>query len=59
MHTLALVGGILRARRECLPHVLVALIFLVDQMIGRRDMVVSVRLKASDTVLLLELEIID
>ena len=39
---------LLSARGEGLPHVLVPLILLIDQVIGGRYVVVSVRFEASD-----------
>ena len=39
---------LLSARGEGLPHVLIPLVLLIDQVIGGRYMVMSVRFKASD-----------
>ena len=49
-----LVGG-----RESFSHVLVALVLLVDEVVGCGDVIVTVGLHASYRVLLLELEILD
>ena len=44
---------------EGLPHVLVPLIFLVDQVVSGSDVVVAISFKASDRVILFKLEISD
>lgn len=41
--------------RESFPHILVAMSLLVDQVIGCRDMVVTVSLHTSDRILFFEL----
>ena len=43
---------------EGLPHVLVPLVLLVDQVVRCRDVVVAIGLQAADRVLLLELEVV-
>ena len=53
------VQALLRASRERLPHVGVPLILLVDQVVGRRYVVVSVRFEAPDRVLFFKLEVVD
>ena len=49
---------VLVASRESLAHVGVALVFLVDQVVSRSDMVVTVCFQASDRVLLFKLKVV-
>ena len=49
----------LSVRGERLPHVLIALIFLVNKMIGRSDVIVSVSFHTTDSILVFELVVID
>ena len=44
-------------RREGLTHVGIPLVLLIDEMIGSRDVIVSVSFKASDRILLFELKV--
>lgn len=50
---------ILNASREGLSHVLISQILLVDQVVRGRYMIVSIRFKASDRIVFLELEVVD
>ena len=56
--TLFFCSGILgRVSGESLPHVLVPLVLLVDEMVGGCDVVVSVSFETSDRVLFFELKV--
>jgi hypothetical protein len=44
---------------EGVSHVLVAMIFLVDEMVGGRDMVVTVGLHTTNCIFFLKLKIFD
>ena len=48
---------VIRLRRERFAHVLVSLLLLVDEMIGSRDVIVSVSFEASDRVLFFKLKV--
>ena len=50
---------VLGASREGLSHVGVALVFLVDQMVRCRDVVMTIGFEASYRVVLFKLEIVD
>lgn len=49
---------VLCASRESLAHISITLVFLVNQMVRGRNMIMSVRLQASDRVLFLKLEVV-
>lgn len=50
---------VLCSSRESLTHVCISLVLLVYQVICSSDMVVSIRLEASDRVFFLKLEVVD